>query len=217
MTKQQTMQQPKSRVFFLRTQQCVEQVALFSTKNLYLGMLQRVRIEGEHVFNGVTTEDNLTAVLLGSEGKTHYEFNNLFSVPFNDRTKAAWLKSGQTECKNTIIVNTAPGFGGVCVKFPKNIQDFWKLPKTLYLYKIPLDKIKFDDSVELSNDAYMERGINPNGDNFIASVNMAVPEPAVLKMLDPDTINKEPITVKCYGSSCKLSLKIDDSGEVTII
>lgn len=222
--------------FFLRLKPCVEAVALFDAKNKYLGLMSRIKIENEVLFNGsvpfepvpVSTtsfptenesqeSQELTAILLGSGGKTNYHFNNLFSIPFDDRTQQAWLKQHPGTVKNTIIVHTPKGFGAVLVKFHKHMQEFWKLPDSLYLYKVPVEKIKFSDDIDLSEQKYAEMGISLTDDNFIASVEISVPSDAVLRSLDLSAVIQEPIAVKCYGSSMKLRLRVKQNGDTEII
>jgi hypothetical protein len=196
--------------FYIQTKPGVDKILIFGKSGAYLGRLKKVHTpDNVHVFNGNTTETEFTACLLGGEGRTSYSFNDLFSQPLSMELIERLRESSETSetsetskiWNNTIIINTPKELNVqfVTVDFPRIWQTFWSIPPTVFLYKFNKDKVTIEGTRQPSD--FFKLGIDPAGDNFIASLELRSPSKEYLESISRLELQKMfefKIVVKCY-------------------
>jgi hypothetical protein len=193
--------------FYIETKEGVDKILIFSKTGLYLGEMKKCRgALPHHIYNGTCTEEEIITCLLGGQGKTSYTFNNLFSRPLNMETIQELIKQKVQLWRNNIIINTPKELHVqfVTVTFPKVWQNFWKIPKIICLYPVNKDKVTIEGEGKPSD--FFKLGIDPTGDNFIASVELSSDDHGYFGALGPEELNKlltNKITIHCYASCFK--------------
>jgi hypothetical protein len=223
--KEANTERGQTRDFFLRVTSFVNKIILFDTDtHKFMGFMKKLKIpeeQSEVVFNGTVNVPKFIACVLAGGGKANYTFNNLFSTPLDDKTLESLVLANEKEWINTVIINTPKDSAKfVFLEFPEVWQLFWEIPRYIFLYKAPLDKIKFDEDMEKSDENFRKIGIDPTGDSFVANIHLKVPDSDYLKTLDEGHLKKlldTKIIIRCYSHFDKKHVKCDYKGNTEVL
>jgi hypothetical protein len=171
----------------------VDRILLYNAEHEHIGEMYYVQNDGEDIkWNAEIKKEKYAYIyLLGGEGRTEYEFNDLFSKPISLAELRALSEKGTLYWNNTIVINVpreAPqSVKAVLLEIPHQWQKFWKLSSLEEFTRIDTEKLKLD----LVNPSdYFKRGFDHNAQQWICNFDLQIPNADFIRAIDEDSFSR---------------------------
>lgn len=172
-------------------------------------MVPAVETDEGKIFNGTVSNDDLTICagelmvrLLSNEGVLETSVCNVLSISI------ASIMSDSSIRDNFIVVNDIPGEAESCfVQFSPRFADVMGIQKEIELIRKSQGQLKKEWSMK--NSELLARGIDPAGQNFVASLLLIPSDKHVAEIINE--LEKEIVIIKLYGIDIRKNLHIEYS------
>lgn len=201
--------------FNLTVQTYVDRIFVYNAINgaKVCEMIPAVEIDEGKIFNGAVTKEDLTICagelmirLLSNEGVLETSVRNLLSVPI--APIAYDLSMCGKDIENFIVVNDIPGEAESCfVQFSARFADAMGITRELELARKARGQLKKEWGMK--NSELLARGIDPAGQNFVASLVLHPVDKHIAEVIDE--LEKEIVIIKLYGIDIRKNLHIEYS------
>lgn len=186
--------------FHLKVVDIIDKIFVYNTDHKLLNEMTLVyEKDGSKIFNGEipNTFKKVLLKLIGLEGTTQYNFENLFSLPLEFETKQ----------KNTIIINTPEEIKDVIIETTMQLSSILNIPNTFFMTDVVKAKINLFPE-KTTNQEKMSRGVDPMGKTFIKYVDIDLNKYQHIKPEITKIIKNTLFTVRCYRHSEVRTLEI---------
>lgn len=179
-------------------------------------MIPVVEIDEGKIFNGTITKDDLDKYagkfmvrLLSNEGVLETSAHNVLSVPIAHESSIRDISKDKDKgIENFIVVNDIPGEAESCfVQFSPRFAKAMNIAEEIELIRKARGQLKKEWSMK--NSELLARGIDPAGQNFVASLLLRPVDKYATEIIDE--LEKEIVIIKLYGIDIRKNLHIEQS------